>query len=87
MRVALHVGTHDGHNLKLPSAAPGRERIWLVGEDTLARRMTPSQYDNWPRQQQTQYNQAVRRHNQEVDCVNRANKAAAEKYGSEPPTP
>ncbi len=47
----------------------------------MVRRMTPSQYNAWVRQQQNQYNQAVRRHNQEVDRVNRANKAAAEKFG------
>lgn len=35
----------------------------------MVRRMTPAQY-----------NQMVRRHNQEVDRINRANKAAAEKY-------
>ena len=45
----------------------------------MVRRMTPSQYNGWLRQQQNRYNQAVRRHNQEVDRVNRANKAAAEK--------
>lgn len=45
----------------------------------MVRRMTPSQYNNWLRQQQNQHNQAVRRYNQEVDRVNRANKAAAEK--------
>lgn len=41
--------------------------------------MTPSQYNAWLRQQQSQYNQAVRRHNQEVERINRANKAAVEK--------
>lgn len=46
----------------------------------MVRRMTPSQYNSWLRQQQSQFNQAVRRHNQEVDRVNRANKAAAEKF-------
>jgi Predicted pPIWI-associating nuclease len=45
----------------------------------LVRRMTPSQYNSWLRQQQNQYNQAVRRHNQQVDRINRANKAAIEK--------
>jgi hypothetical protein len=45
----------------------------------MTRRMTPSQYAAWLRQQQNQYNQAVRRYNQEVDRVNRANRAAAEK--------
>jgi hypothetical protein len=45
----------------------------------LARNMTPSQYAAWLRQQQNQQNQAIRRYNQEVDRVNRANKAAAEK--------
>lgn len=42
--------------------------------------MTPSQYAAWLRQQQQRRNDAVRRYNQEVDRVNRANKAAAEKY-------
>ncbi len=42
--------------------------------------MTPSQYNAWLRQQQQRHNDAVRRHNQEVDRVNRVNKAAAEKY-------
>jgi hypothetical protein len=42
--------------------------------------MTPSQYNAWLRQQQQRHNDAVRRYNQEVDRVNRANKAAAEKY-------
>lgn len=42
--------------------------------------MTPSQYNAWLRQQRQRYNDAVRRHNQEVDRVNRANRAAAEKY-------
>ena len=41
--------------------------------------MTPSQYNSWLRQQLNKQNQAVRRHNQEVDRANRANKAAAEK--------
>lgn len=41
--------------------------------------MTPSQYNSWLRQQQDKHNQAVRRYNQEVDRVNRANRAAAEK--------
>lgn len=42
--------------------------------------MTPSQYNAWLRQQQQRRSDAVRRYNQEVDRVNRANKAAAEKY-------
>lgn len=42
--------------------------------------MTPSQYNAWLRQQQQRHNDAVRRYNQEVDRVNRANRAAAEKY-------
>ncbi len=41
--------------------------------------MTPSQYASYLRQQQNKHNQAVRQYNQEVDRVNRANKAAAEK--------
>lgn len=41
--------------------------------------MTPSQYNSWLRQQQARHNEAVRRYNQEVDRVNRANRAAAEK--------
>jgi hypothetical protein len=43
------------------------------------RRMTPQQYNAWVRQQQQERERAIRRHNQEVDRVNRANKAAAEK--------
>lgn len=42
--------------------------------------MTPSQYNAWLRQQQQRHNDAVRRYNNEVDRVNRANKAAAERY-------
>lgn len=42
--------------------------------------MTPSQYQAWLRQQQQRQNDAIRRYNQEVDRVNRANKAAAEKH-------
>ncbi len=38
--------------------------------------MTPSQYNAWLRQR----NEAIRRYNQEVDRVNRANRAAAEKH-------
>lgn len=45
----------------------------------MVRSVTPSQYNSWLRQQQNRHNQAVRRYNQEVDRVNRANKAAAEK--------
>lgn len=45
----------------------------------MARNMTPAQYAAWLRQQQSQHNQAVRRYNQEVDRVNRANRAATEK--------
>lgn len=45
----------------------------------MVRRMTPSQYNSWLREQQRKQEQAVRRYNQEVDRVNRANKAAAEK--------
>lgn len=44
------------------------------------RRMTPQQYNAWLRQQQQAQERAIRRYNQEVDRVNRANKAAAEKY-------
>jgi hypothetical protein len=42
-------------------------------------RMTPSQFNSWLRQQQQKQRDAVRRHNQEVDRVNRANRAAAAK--------
>lgn len=45
----------------------------------MARNMTPAQYAAYLRQQQNAHNQAVRKYNQEVDRVNRANKAAAEK--------
>lgn len=41
--------------------------------------MTPQQYNAWLRQQQQQQEREIRRYNQEVDRVNRANKAAAEK--------
>lgn len=43
------------------------------------RRMTPSQYASYLRQLQNKQNEAIRKYNQEVDRVNRANKAAAEK--------
>jgi hypothetical protein len=46
----------------------------------LVRRMTPSQYNSYVRQLQSRFNQAVRSYNQEVDRVNRANKAAADKF-------
>lgn len=42
--------------------------------------MTPSEYNNWVRQQQNVQREAIRRYNQEVDRFNRANRAAAEKY-------
>lgn len=41
--------------------------------------MTPQQYNAWIRQQQQARERAIRNYNQEVDRVNRANKAAAEK--------
>lgn len=41
--------------------------------------MTPSQYQSWLRQQENAHKEAIRRYNQEVDRVNRANRAAAEK--------
>lgn len=46
----------------------------------MARRMTPAEYERWVRQQQNSQRDAIRRYNQEVDRVNRANRAAAEKY-------
>jgi hypothetical protein len=42
--------------------------------------MTPSQYQAMDRQQQNAQREAIRRYNQEVDRVNRANRAAAEKH-------
>lgn len=45
----------------------------------MVRRMTPSQYNAWVRQQEQKQRDAIRRYNQEVDRVNRANKAAHEK--------
>jgi hypothetical protein len=45
----------------------------------MVRRMTPSQYNAWVRQQEQKQRDAIRRYNQEVDRVNRANKAAFEK--------
>lgn len=45
----------------------------------MVRRMTPSQFNSWIRQQEQRQREAIRRHNQEVDRINRANKAAAEK--------
>ncbi len=45
----------------------------------MVRKMTPSQYNAWVRQQEQKQREAIRRYNQEVDRVNRANKAAAEK--------
>lgn len=44
------------------------------------RRMTPSQYASYLRQQQSRLKDAVRKANQEIDRVNRANRAAAEKF-------
>jgi hypothetical protein len=41
--------------------------------------MTPAEYERWVRQQQNAQRDAIRRYNQEVDRVNRANRAAAEK--------
>lgn len=49
----------------------------------MARRVTPSQFNSLLRRQQSKLNQAVRRYNQEVDRVNRANKAAVEKFARE----
>lgn len=43
-------------------------------------KMTPSQYNALVRQQQQKQRDAIRRYNQEVDRVNRANKAVQEKY-------
>jgi hypothetical protein len=40
--------------------------------------MTPSQYNAWLRQQQQRQNDAIRRHNAEIDRVNRANRSAYE---------
>ena len=45
----------------------------------MVRRMTPSQYNSWLRQQEQKQKDAIRRYNQEVDRLNRANKAAQEK--------
>ena len=45
----------------------------------MVRRMTPSQYNNLLRQQEQKQRNAIRRYNQEVSRVNRANRAAAEK--------
>lgn len=42
--------------------------------------MTPSQYASYVRQLQNKQNQAIRQINQEIDRVNRANKAAADKF-------
>jgi hypothetical protein len=43
-------------------------------------RRTPSEYQRWLQQQQNAQRDAIRRYNQEVDRVNRVNRAAAEKY-------
>lgn len=43
------------------------------------RRMTPSQYASYIKQQQRRVNDAIRKFNHEVDRVNRANQAAANK--------
>lgn len=45
----------------------------------MARRMSPSQYNALIRQQQQKQRNAIRKYNQEVDRVNRANKAAHDK--------
>jgi len=45
----------------------------------MVRRMTPSQYNAWVRQQEQKQRDAIRRYNQEVDRANRANEAAYEK--------
>jgi hypothetical protein len=42
--------------------------------------MTPAEYERWIRQQQNAQRDAIRRYNQEVDRINRANRASAEKY-------
>lgn len=46
----------------------------------MARSMTPSQLAAWLRQQEQKQRDAVRKYNQQVDQVNRANKAAYEKW-------
>lgn len=46
----------------------------------MVRRMTPSQFRSFVRQQEQKQKNAIRRINQEVDRVNRANKAAHDKY-------
>ncbi|MCP1551684.1 MULTISPECIES: hypothetical protein [Methylorubrum] len=48
-------------------------------EASMVQRMTPSQYNAWLRQQEQKQRDAIRKYNQEVDRVNRANKAAHEK--------
>lgn len=45
----------------------------------MVRRLTPSQYNAMLRQQEQKQREAIRRYNQEVERVNRANKAAREK--------
>lgn len=45
----------------------------------MVQRMTPSQYNAWVRQQQQKQRDAIRQYNQEVDRVNRANRATYEK--------
>lgn len=54
--------------------------ILFFEEQSLTRRMTPAEYNRWVQQQQNAQRDAIRRYNQEVDRVNRANRAAAEKY-------
>lgn len=46
----------------------------------MVQRMTPSQYNAWLRQQEQKRRDAIRKYNQEVERVNRANKAAHEKH-------
>ena len=46
----------------------------------MVQRMTPSQYNAWVRQQEQKRRDAIRQYNQEVDRINRANKAAHEKW-------
>lgn len=46
----------------------------------MVRRMTPSQLRSFARQQEQKTKSAIRRYNQEVDRVNRANKAASDKH-------
>lgn len=49
----------------------------------MVRRMTPSQYQNYVRQQQNKLKQQVRRVNQDIDRLNRENKRAVDNYNRE----